>query len=50
MTADELAAAPEGTKSKDMTGVPGMKFVMTSFHPGLHRLRFLRSGMPGHEG
>ena len=29
MTADELAAAPEGTKSKDMTGVPGMKFVMT---------------------
>ena len=29
MTADELAAAPEGTKSKDMTGVPGMKFAMT---------------------
>ena len=29
MTADELAAAPEGTKSKDMTGMPGMKFAMT---------------------
>ena len=29
MTADELAAAPEGTKAKDMTGLPGMKFAMT---------------------
>ncbi len=29
MTAEELAAAPEATKSKDMTGVPGMKFAMT---------------------
>ena len=29
MTEAELAAAPEGTKSKDMTGMPGMKFVMT---------------------
>ncbi len=29
MTADELAAAPAGTKSKDMTGLPGMKFAIT---------------------
>ncbi len=29
MTEDELKAAPAGTKSADMTGVPGMKFVMT---------------------
>ncbi|MBE6732009.1 MAG: pyruvate:ferredoxin (flavodoxin) oxidoreductase, partial [Ruminococcaceae bacterium] len=28
MTADELANAPEGTKSKAMTGVAGMNFVM----------------------
>ena len=29
MTDAELAAAPAGTKSKPMTGVPGMNFVMT---------------------
>ncbi len=29
MTEEELAAAPAHTKSLDMTGVPGMKFVMT---------------------
>ncbi|MEG2634792.1 MAG: 2-oxoacid:acceptor oxidoreductase family protein, partial [Oscillospiraceae bacterium] len=29
MTADELAKAPAGTKSVDMTGMPGMKMVMT---------------------
>ena len=29
MTAEELAAAPAGTKSKAMTGMPGMNFVMT---------------------
>ncbi|WP_322173382.1 pyruvate:ferredoxin (flavodoxin) oxidoreductase [Acutalibacter caecimuris] len=28
MTEEELAAAPEGTKSKPMTGVPGMHFAM----------------------
>ena len=37
-------------KSKAMTGMPGMNFVMTDFHPGLHRLRLLRTGLPGHEG
>jgi len=30
MTAEELAAAPAGTESKDLIGVPGMKFVMTA--------------------
>ena len=30
MTADELAAAPAGTESKDLIGVPGLKFVMTA--------------------
>ena len=29
MTEEELAKAPEGTKSKDATGLPGFKFVMT---------------------
>ncbi|MDR1003033.1 MAG: pyruvate:ferredoxin (flavodoxin) oxidoreductase [Oscillospiraceae bacterium] len=29
MTAEEAAAAPEGTKTLDMTGVPDMKFGMT---------------------
>ena len=29
MTAEELAAAPAGTPSKAMTGMPGMNFVMT---------------------
>ena len=29
MTEEELKNAPEGTKAKDMTGVPGMKFAMT---------------------
>ncbi|MCF0142702.1 MAG: 4Fe-4S dicluster domain-containing protein, partial [Parasporobacterium sp.] len=29
MTEAELAAAPAGVKSKDMTGLPGLKFVMT---------------------
>ncbi len=29
MTQEELNSAPENTKSKDMTGMPGMKFVMT---------------------
>ena len=29
MTEDEVAAAPAQTKTKDMTGVPGMKFAMT---------------------
>ena len=29
MTEEELAAAPEGTVAKDMTGLPGMKFVIT---------------------
>ncbi len=29
MTEEELANAPEGTKSVDMTGMPGMKFTMT---------------------
>ena len=29
MTEAELAAAPAGTKSKDLTGLPGYKFVMT---------------------
>ena len=29
MTAEEFAAAPAGTKAKDMTGMPGMKFAIT---------------------
>ncbi len=29
MTEEELSKAPQGTKSKDMTGVPGMKFAIT---------------------
>ncbi len=29
MTEEELAKAPAGTKAKDMTGMPGMKFAMT---------------------
>ncbi|MCF0229531.1 MAG: pyruvate:ferredoxin (flavodoxin) oxidoreductase, partial [Parasporobacterium sp.] len=29
MTEDELAKAPAGTKAKDATGLPGMKFAMT---------------------
>lgn len=29
MTADEAAKAPAGTKTADMTGMPGMKFAMT---------------------
>lgn len=29
MTDEELNGAPEGTKSKDMTGMPGLKFSMT---------------------
>ncbi len=29
MTADEAANAPEGTKTSDCTGLPGMKFAMT---------------------
>jgi pyruvate-ferredoxin/flavodoxin oxidoreductase len=29
MTADEAAKAPEGTKMKDMTGMPGLKFSIT---------------------
>ena len=29
MTEEELAKAPAGTKAKDMTGLPGMKFAMT---------------------
>ncbi|MBR5502085.1 MAG: pyruvate:ferredoxin (flavodoxin) oxidoreductase [Oscillospiraceae bacterium] len=30
MTEEELAAAPAGTKSKDMMAMPGLKFVMTA--------------------
>ena len=30
MTEEELAKAPAGTKAKDMTGMPGLKFVMTA--------------------
>ena len=37
-------------KMKDMTGMPGMKFAMTVSAHGLHRLRLLRTGLPGHEG
>ena len=29
MTEEELKAAPEGTKAKDATGLPGLKFAMT---------------------
>ncbi len=29
VTEEELANAPEGTKSKDMTGIPGMKFAIS---------------------
>lgn len=29
MTEEELKNAPEGTKSKDMTGIPGLKFAVT---------------------
>ena len=29
MTPEELAKAPEGTKSKDMNGLPGLKFSVT---------------------
>ncbi len=29
MTEEELANAPEGTKSKDLTGIPGLKFAVT---------------------
>ena len=29
MTEEELANAPEGTKAKDLTGIPGLKFSMT---------------------
>ena len=29
VTEEELAKAPEGTKSKDMTGIPGMKFAVS---------------------
>ena len=50
LTEEEAANAPAGMKYKDMTGMPGMKFAMTDFRAGLHRLRLLRTGLPGHEG
>ena len=50
MTADELAAAPEGTEVQGYDRRTRHEVCYDHFRPGLHRLRFLRSGLPGHEG
>ncbi len=37
-------------KMKDMTRMPGYQVCHDDFHARLHRLRFLRNDLPGHEG
>ena len=49
MTDEELKNAPEGTKTKPMTGVPGMQVCYGHFSSGLHRLRLLRVRVPRQE-
>ena len=50
LTEEEAANAPAGMKYKDMTGMPGYEVRNDHFRDGLHRLRFLRTRLPGHEG